>query len=977
MNPLFLNRFFARAAERGDQIALVDPAWGETTYRTLSEMSGQVYRCLLHRGVGVEDVVAIRMPRDARAIAAMLGVMRAGAAFTMLEETAPPERVAYILRDSGANLTIDPALWREIDDEPRRSPDAAYRNADPHDALMIVYTSGSTGRPKGVVHEYGYLTCALEAYRHQGRWLVDENDRFALVSRLDFIATPLSVFNMLYRGAAVHLLPLDTVQSASALSEYFMKNHIDGAFVSPALVRMLSGTNLGVRFLLMGGERADGIFAEGCRLFNAYSCSECGYVVSLCELKQPHPIAPIGAPRIPFRLVPQEGRDGISELCLQVPWSRGYRNLPEETEKKYGEGRWFYTGDLVRTRSDGSMLLLGRKDDMIKINGYRVEPAEIEAAARELFSLPWAVARAFETDGHIGICLFYTGHKTLDEATVNMRLRERLPYYMLPSACVRLDKIPLLPSGKLDRSALRPPERIISRGYIAPENDEERALCETFAQILKLERFGVTDDFYLFGGDSLRTVEALDACPLPGLRTDDILRGRTPRKIARLYARRSALEVRDAAQSNRDEMGKPHPLTVEQQYMLDYQASTPDRAPYDLCGLLRLSERLQPQRLCAALRAAVEAHPSLMSVIVPDADGVLRQHWQPESVPEIPCETLKEAELNRRKSELIRPLTVPGGTPWALRLLRTERADYVFYQLHHTAVDGTSAGILVDDVARAYRGEKLETDDYYLALLEREEQERSDFYEESRIYWHNLCDGTAWQIRPNEDTPNGANRFGSFTGEFTLPQEKLELLPQRCRLSKNALLATALALSIAAYNNARDVMVTWAYNGRRSARDFRTVGAFFRSIPLALHLDREMTLAALCAEVRDRLIGGVTYSCYPYAKIGACPVEDDKTMLLLQDGVRDFAHSAGVSVGRVTLTPVELPNPYAASYALLDFSVICDGPHADLFVEYNAGRYRQESIRRFAGMFVKAVDKLLNVTDEELHIEKLLRALSE
>ena len=198
----------------------------------------------------------------------------------------------------------------------------------------------------------------------------------------------------------------------------------------------------------------------------------------------------------------------IEKLELQArenpnEYVRGYMNLPEETGKAFVNGI-YHSGDLAKKLPDVNLVLLGRSNDMIKINGNRIEPAEIEAAVKNALGIDWVAAKDFENGSQSYLCAYYTADVEIDAEKLRAELLKKLPYYMIPSYYIHIDAIPLKPNGKLDRKALPEPEyQDLSAQYAEPTNDTEKALCNAFAKVLKLEKVGIHDDFYEMGGDSL------------------------------------------------------------------------------------------------------------------------------------------------------------------------------------------------------------------------------------------------------------------------------------------------------------------------------------------------------------------------------------------------------------------------------------------------------------------------------------------
>ena len=350
----------------------------------VDELSARVYRWLSDRGIGAEDFVLIRLPRDARPFIAMLGVWKAGAAFTVVEDSYAPERIEAIREDCGCRLTIDEAAWGEI---LRTPPLPGFKRADEHDACFAIYTSGSTGRPKGILQEYGKIKLNQASLEPTPGSLVNEGTCTALAAPLNFIAAVKIFLNALYSGMRLIVLTTDTACNPAQLRTQFERHQVNMAFLSPSMLRVMSaGLPAGLKTLVTGSESANGVWFEGVRLINNYGMSDAGFHVAQFEMDRRYDITPIGKPvldDIRIQLLDEAGRevpDGeAGEICFDNPFFRGYVHLPEETARVLRDGV-FHSGDMGRRLPDGNIVVTGRLNTMVKINGNRVEPGEIEAA---------------------------------------------------------------------------------------------------------------------------------------------------------------------------------------------------------------------------------------------------------------------------------------------------------------------------------------------------------------------------------------------------------------------------------------------------------------------------------------------------------------------------------------------------------------------------------------------------------------------
>ena len=598
------------------------------TFLELSLLSGRVYAWLKEHSIGREDVVLINLPRGVFPMVAVIGILKAGAAFVLTEDTYAPERIEYIRRDCGCKIEIDRAAWDEI---LQCVPLVGYEQTDAHDAAYVIYTSGTTGAPKGVLHEYGNISECIASLRYNGEHLFGTNSRFALLAPLNFVASVMALFCALYPGdSKLFIASYATVKNPLLLQKLFTDKRITVTFLSPSYARMLGGQpGPFLKRLIVGSEPANGIFFDHVGVYNVYAMSESGFAVGIFKIDKPYATCPIGEPQfaLEYSLFGEDGEpvaDGeVGELCFRNEYVRGYISLPAETAKAFVCGM-YRSGDLAKKLPDGRLVLLGRNNDMIKINGNRIEPAEIEAAMKDVLGIDWAAVKGFEKSERAYLCAYYTADITIDAENLRAKLLKRLPYYMIPSYFVHIDDIPLRPNGKFDRASLPEPAPCSpSTQYTAPTNDIERALCDAFAKVLKLEKVGIHDDFYRLGGDSVGSIEAIVESDLTGLEASMVFRGRTAERIAKLYTEACATRGGSDEQQNAEAMGMPHKMTTEQLYMFDYQLYTPMSTMYNLFSLLRLrKEQIVLPQLVRALELSIKAHPALLTKFTFNEDSI-------------------------------------------------------------------------------------------------------------------------------------------------------------------------------------------------------------------------------------------------------------------------------------------------------------------------------------------------------------------
>lgn len=975
MNDFNLLKAMERnAVNHRNDIILADDTTS-LTYGRFFDLTGRVYAYLKSKNIGKEDIVLLCLPRGIQPLIAMGGVMRAGAAFVIVEDNYAPERIAYIKKDCGCKMVIDAGIWEEIQLMPACD---GYEPLDEHAAAFVVYTSGTTGNPKGVLHEYGNIARMISASTvKDGPPIVEADDRFALVAPLNFIASVNITCIALYYGVYLNVVPYSVVKNPMAMLLFLLKNKITGTFLTPSYIRKMSKKPPMLKFCIVGSEPANGVYLEGLKIHNIYTMSESGFAVSHFLIDKKYEETPVGRSELGEKiyLLDEEGNEvpaGESgEICFENPYVRGYVNLPEQTAEAFRDGL-YHTNDLGKLDNEGRLIVCGRLNDMVKINGNRVEPGEIEEVAKKVLGIDWAAARIFDDGRKTFICVYYLKKMNVDFEATRAAMEQYLPYYMLPSFFIRIDEIPLKPSGKMDRQALPAPVfNDYLEDYVAPRDETETALCRAFEKVLVLKKVGIKDDFYQLGGDSMASMDVLAAAELPGLTATDIFRGHTPEKIAELYKSHVSENV-STEEQNAAALKRSYPLTTEQLYMFDYQLYTPDSTMYNLYSMVEFDKDVMDMELLtAALNRSVRSHPALMTEFFFNEDGEIFQHCVPDKFKDIVPEKVSEQELEEIKKTLVQPFKIINSQLSRFRVFETEKAGYVFMDAHHTVFDGTSSKVFFTDVLTEYAGQEAAKDRYYAILDRRQRQTESPFYRESREYYENRYAGTDWSKHLTTDNCTRENKAGEVFTALPVSGEQLNRLNEKYGISRNGFFIAVTALANAIYEKKPNILLSWIYNGRNDRDEMATVGLLFRNLPAGVRLTKETTLKELYADIAQQINEGIAHSCYPYIESNNNVVEDDLTCVLYQDNLRNTDAIPGL-VGEV-----ELNNEKHASQNIMDIEILNRDNGFVMMIDYAASLYQPESIDRYRKIFRAAVEVLVSYTDEEkVSIGELVRKIS-
>jgi len=540
------HRFERQVAKYPGRIAVRtrDAVW---TYEALNQAANRVAHALSASQEIDGARVALLLDHDAPMLAGILGVLKAGGAYVPLDPTHPSDRLFHIVADSMTtavltsrkNVPLAAELARrsveifEIDDIVSGATAPEYCSvASPDHLAYILYTSGSTGRPKGIMQNHRNVLHFIGAYTNNLH--ICPEDRLTLMSSYSVDAAVMDIFGALLNGAT--LCPIDVRDvGLRGVSERLKEHGVTVYHSTPTLYRHVvdalprRAKVPSVRLVVLGGEEVRGedvesykeIFAAHCLFVNGFGPTESTVSLQYSIDKQSNVArrsVPVGYPveRTTVSLLSSDGRPGqvYGEIAIRSPYvALGYWQRPELTRMAFlpdpegGKNRIYRTGDMGRLLPDGSVEFCRRKDLQVKIRGFRVELGEIEAALSQHPAVKEAAAAVYEaTDDEKRVVAYWVANEQPVPSTDVIRsfLRERLPNYMVPCAFVRVDALPLTPSGKLDRRTLPVPDQAYEENvFAAPRDDLELRLADIWQNLLGVERVGIRDDFFDLGGHSL------------------------------------------------------------------------------------------------------------------------------------------------------------------------------------------------------------------------------------------------------------------------------------------------------------------------------------------------------------------------------------------------------------------------------------------------------------------------------------------
>ncbi len=744
-----LHQLFARQAVLAPGAVALVHGDERLSYAELATRVERLAAVLRRAGVGPETRVGVLLERSPAAVVALLAVLAAGGAYVALDPAYPAERIAFMLADSGAPVVVtreglarrfglrgQTVIAPEVEDA--GAPEPARPGPPPQSGNLayVIYTSGSTGRPKGVGIEHRSAVRFLA----WARTVFSPEDLRGVLACTSF-CFDLSIFELfapLSTGGAVILaddaLALD---SLPARGEVTLVNTVPSAMA--ALVS-LDALPLSVRTVNLAGEPLPGALAHRIhatassrRLLNLYGPSECTTYSTFAVVQRNDAAPSIGRPIGGTRVVVLDSGLGlvppgaVGEIFLGGEGlARGYLGRADVTAERFvpdpfgarpGD-RLYRTGDLAQHRADGSLHLLGRFDQQVKLRGFRIELGEIErtlAAHPEVGEAVVALERDAGGEPELVAFVAAAGADGAPGPELQAHLRRWLPEYMVPAHFVFVGALPRTPNGKVDRRALPRwrPQLLAAAKRVRPRTPVEETVAAIWAAVLGRE-VGDTDSFFAVGGHSLKAMQVVsrvrDACGVE-LPVGSLFAAPTVAAFARRVedALRQGAEVPPPL--TRAPRDGPLPLSFAQQRLWFLDRLEPDTPAYLIPAALQLAGPLRPAALAASLRAVVRRHESLRTSF-PCPDGAPVQWIAAAADLALPVVDLRGVPAARREAvarrvlerQARRPIALERGPLLRCLLLRLAAERHVLLvTIHHCVCDGWSLELLLAELAALYR----------------------------------------------------------------------------------------------------------------------------------------------------------------------------------------------------------------------------------------------------------------------------------
>jgi amino acid adenylation domain-containing protein len=889
----------------------------EVTYRQLDELSAGIAAYVINNAPQRKDLlIGIMMERTPMLVAAVIGILRAGAAYVPIDKNYPNDRIQDILHDAACPLVftdevMDDERFININTIPSGN---AQRLPAVNDLAYIIYSSGTTGKPKGIMMEHGAIMNLLFWYNE--RYNINEETRIVQLTNIVIDIAFQEIFSALINGLTLYIPLKQESQDKQAFIDYLNRHRINFIQLIPDMLSEYLAAIPKLPHLLQilcGGDKLsdslkDVIASKGYGLYNIYGQTETAIdtVGAVCRAGEPMHFNEF-VPHYDVLIMDEYGNVCPEFLAGEIytggdGLARGYLNQPQLTAQKFIEHplkpgqRIYRTGDIARRLPDGSLELMGRKDDQVKIRGFRVELAEVENALRNHPLVDAAVVLALQKEQDKQLVAYMVCDANLSAATVRAYLSQTLPAYMLPAHFVQLDKLPLTPSGKVDRRKLPDPEGIgmeTGAPYVAPQNELEAGMAKIWQELLGKERIGIKDGFFESGGDSIKVLRLMSELKKElnvHISFADIYQHNTIENIvAHLQENKDHIEQKNKRAGEKEALVREQINGLKERVLASEQTIDKENIEdvYPMSDIekgiiyesmlregsgiyhdLAVHERIFPDfdndRFTRTLELLMEKH-SILRTSFNLSDYETEIQLVHKKLP-VPARYKDLAGLQRQEQEdhirafiadeLRDPFKFTVAPLWRICVFNCGNGQVVFVtQSHHSIMDGWSDASFMTELNNVYlklgqdalyQPEPLKSS--YKDFIVQHEIDKTD--DAIRQFWQQELTGYA---RPDLFSEDDITKFAcSLDAGFI---QKLEKAALDAGASVKIISLSAYLLLLKVLNYGNDVVTGLVTNTRPDCEDSdKLIGCFLNTIPLRISMPANATGSELTSQVNNKLI---------------------------------------------------------------------------------------------------------------------------
>ncbi|PHM11385.1 non-ribosomal peptide synthetase [Nostoc sp. 'Peltigera malacea cyanobiont' DB3992] len=1013
----------------------------QLTYHQLNCRANQLAHYLRSLGVKADTLVGLCVERSLEAIVGILGILKAGGAYLPLDPEYPTERLRFMLEDAQvkvlvtqqqlvesipqhqAHLVCLDSDWEKIAQECELNPE---NTAATDNLAYVIYTSGSTGKPKGVLVNHSNvvrLFAATDAWYH-----FNAQDVWTMFHSYAFDFSVWEIWGALLYGGRLVVVPYLVTRSPESFYQLLCQEKVTILNQTPSAFRQLIQVeqstatigDLNLRLVIFGGEALEIKSLQPWferhgdqmpQLVNMYGITETTVHVTYRPLSKAdlnHPASVIGRPIPDLQVYVLD--EYFQPVPIGVPGemyvggegvTRGYLNRPELAAERFisnpfDKSKLYKTGDLARYLPNGELEYLGRIDNQVKIRGFRIELGEIEALLVQHPAI-WESVVIVREDQPGDTCTERSRSKRLvayvvpvEQSPTVLELRQflkaKLPEYMVPNAFVLLESLPLTSNGKVDRRALPKPEidSTLLEKYVAPRTPIEEMLTQIWAQVLRLERVGIHDNFFEVGGHSLLATQLLSR-----IRTSFKVELALRELFARATVAELAQSIGQLQQQDLELISLPIlprtrdaelPLSYAQQRLWFLDQFEPNSAFYNIPMALRLVGNLKQAALEQSLEEIIHRHEALRTNFI-TVDGKPSQIIQPEtnwtvSVVDLKYLSTTEQEITSQQlaqQQITQPFDLAKGTLIRATLVVLSETEHVLLVcMHHVVSDGWSMGVFVQELVALYNAYAQDQSSPLAPLpiqyadfaIWQRQWLQGEVLQSQLSYWQQqLKDAPALlslptdRPRPAEQTYHGTHQEFALSFELTSKLTKLSQ-EQGCTLFMTLLAAFDTLLY--RYTGTEDILVGSPIANRDRSEIEGLIGFFVNTLVMRTDLAGNPSFSELLLRVREMAMEAYTHQDLPFEMlVEALQPERDlshtplfQVMFVLQNAPTSELELTGLTVNPLLIK---------GTTSRFDLTLSMENTATGLvgWWEYNTDLFDASTIERMTGHFVTLLEGII------------------
>ncbi len=1006
-----IDLFEEQTAQIPDHIAIVYKD-KQLTYDELNQAANRFGHYLLrHHAIRPDDLIGVKLERSEWMIIAIIGILKAGGAYVPIDTAYPSDRIAYMINDSSCKVLIDQE-W--VEDYRKAGDDYGGDNlpsiGNDRQLAYVIYTSGTTGNPKGVMIEHGSLVSRICYFRRM--YDLTRNDCMLFYRSYSFDGAIEEYLLPLAIGAKCIIAPSDFKEDLIGNIMRSVRDHgITKINMPPALLNEFTQAAdpalllqlLSLKHVVSGGDKLTAKIVDeflsrfNIHLYNSYGPTENTIDSTnwLAERRGKNTRVLIGKP------VPDSQVFILDKSLLPVPvgiygeiyvggtgLARGYLKQPLLTSEKFisnpfrNGDRMYRTGDIGRWTTDGQVEFAGRTDDQVKIRGYRIELGEIENALHQHPQISAAVVtvRSGSGDGKELVAYIVSGEeiKTVD---IRSYLGRILPAYMLPAQYVRIAALPMTRNGKVDKSALPDPSTVNAESgfeHVEARNGKERQLIYIFEEVLKKKPIGIKDDFFMLGGDSIKSIQIVSRLRQKGYKLSirDVLQFPVIEDLAECLVPVSQAITQESTEGI-------VPFSPIQTAF--FNSNLVQKKHYNQSVLLTGKGSITEDAIKNALDKIILHHDTLRSVFSETPEGWIQeikgsnQGCSFEIIP-VEQEHAYRMHCDRIQSEI----DITSDKVFSAALFRRPDGDRLLLVAHHLVVDGVSWRILLEDLFTLYQQGltseplvlPLKTDAFSRRVAELTEYATCKTLQAEEKYW-SAIEAASFEPLP-ADHPAGSNEWGDVAASlFTLDESATEKLLTRCHhayhVDINDILLTALSLALGKEFGLGKVLLNLEGHGREpigvDTDVSRTVGWFTTVYPVAFDVCLTSDVIRQLVSVKETLhrvpAKGIGYGILRYLT--------GKAYVLTPQITFNYLGDVGTGVGKDGKPLFGFSGDYRGKEvaennkraSLLDISGIVVDGKMHLSIAYSDKQFTRPAIERLIAAYKYFLTELIDELSNE------------